>query len=126
MKPATRAWLVLSARDVESTEILFRSRRPSQSSSICFHAQQAIEKALKGRLTEAGIPFPKRHDTVELLELLEPVEPLFEGFRIALGALAAYAVDVRYEEDMPTREQVRYAMKVMREVCRLVRERLGE
>jgi hypothetical protein len=36
----------------------------------CFHAQQAVEKAIKGLLTSLGIGFPKRHDLNLLNELL--------------------------------------------------------
>ncbi len=37
---------------------------------LCFHAQQATEKALKAVLVANGIPFPKTHNIRTLLEFL--------------------------------------------------------
>ena len=56
-----------------------------------FHAQQAVEKALKAWLACVGVCFPKTHD----LRVLEP-------FR-QLERLGAYAVMFRYDafEGMP-------------------------
>jgi len=38
---------------------------------LCFHAQQAAEKAIKALLIKRGIEFPYVHDVAELLTLLE-------------------------------------------------------
>jgi HEPN domain-containing protein len=38
---------------------------------IVFHAQQAIEKALKATLVAREIEFPKTHDLAELTEIIE-------------------------------------------------------
>lgn len=38
---------------------------------LCFDAQQAAEKAIKAILVERQIPFPKTHDIVDLLTLLQ-------------------------------------------------------
>lgn len=40
---------------------------------LCFHAQQAAEKALKALLVARGIPFPWTHNLRTLLDLLVPV-----------------------------------------------------
>jgi HEPN domain-containing protein len=37
----------------------------------CFHAQQCAEKALKGLLSDRGIPFPRTHVLEVLLDLLK-------------------------------------------------------
>jgi HEPN domain-containing protein len=39
-----------------------------QDSLAGFHAQQAVEKALKGVLAHAQVPFRRTHDIAELLD----------------------------------------------------------
>lgn len=67
--------------------------RPEQ---ICFHAQQAAEKAIKAVLLSCEIGFPFTHDIEELLEVAESngVE-LPDSIRNA-GILTPYAVETRY------------------------------
>src|SRR5207244_968745 len=38
---------------------------------LCFHTQQAAEKAIKARLIRRGIAFPYIHDLAQLLTLVE-------------------------------------------------------
>jgi HEPN domain-containing protein len=39
---------------------------------LCYHAQQAAEKALKALLVARRVPFPKVHDLKKLMALLPP------------------------------------------------------
>lgn len=64
--------------------------------AACFHAQQCAEKYLKARLVEAGIEFSKPHDLGALLDLLVPVEMIWESLRFELDSLTDRAVEVRY------------------------------
>lgn len=61
-----------------------------------FHAQQAVEKALKSVLAKAGIAFRRTHDIAELLDLLDdsglPAPPHADR----LDELNPYAVEMRY------------------------------
>jgi HEPN domain-containing protein len=71
---------------------------------IGFHAQQCVEKALKGFLTVQQIPFERRHDLSYLLDLCIPLDPAFEQFRAAADGLTPYAVEFRYPDvltDLP-------------------------
>lgn len=62
---------------------------------LCFHAQQATEKALKAVLIANGIPFPKTHNIRTLLELLpQNVTPSQEIQGASI--LTDYAVISRY------------------------------
>jgi HEPN domain-containing protein len=38
---------------------------------VCFHAQQAVEKAIKAVLLSRGIEFPLTHDIEDLLQIAE-------------------------------------------------------
>lgn len=70
---------------------------PSLHDSLLgFHAQQAVEKALKAVLAHAGVVFRRTHDIAELLDLLSdaglPVPPHADR----LDELNPYAVEMRY------------------------------
>lgn len=65
-------------------------------SHAAFHAQQAVEKAIKGVFVHRGLSFPRTHDLQDLIELLQT-----RGIGWPFGAdevepLAAYAVHARY------------------------------
>lgn len=63
---------------------------------VCFHAQQAAEKAIKAVLLSRRIEFPLTHDIEQLLEIGEISGlPLPENVREA-GILSPYAVETRY------------------------------
>jgi HEPN domain-containing protein len=63
---------------------------------VCFHTQQAAEKAIKAVLLSQEIEFPLTHDLEELLEVAERngIE-LPENVQEA-GLLTPYAVETRY------------------------------
>jgi HEPN domain-containing protein len=64
---------------------------------IGFHAQQAVEKALKSVIVLAGVEIPRSHNTGLLLALLEDAGwDIPEGLR-DLGWLTDWAVTTRYE-----------------------------
>jgi hypothetical protein len=61
-----------------------------------FHAQQAVEKALKAWLSLVGVEYPRTHDLEELLELLEEhAEAILDAF-YDLVDLTDFAVPFRY------------------------------
>jgi HEPN domain-containing protein len=62
---------------------------------LCFHAQQASEKALKAVLLSKGIVFPRTHDLAYLMDLL-PQEMTVAPAIIDLPSLTKYAVQERY------------------------------
>ena len=64
-----------------------------------FHAEQAVEKALKAWLTTAGARYPKVHDIRLLLKLLTDAgQAVPEPFR-RLVYLTAFAAQFRYEQN---------------------------
>ena len=67
--------------------------------SLCFHAQQAAEKAIKAVLLANNIPFPRTHHIGTLLDLLpQNIAPPHEIQDSAI--LTDYAVISRYPEDV--------------------------
>lgn len=88
-------WLLHAASDV-ALAIAGQKEKGVLPHQICFHAQQAAEKALKAVLLHHKIEFPLTHDLTQLLGLLEeagiPVPPDFS----AVDTLTPYAVETRY------------------------------
>jgi HEPN domain-containing protein len=63
---------------------------------VCFHAQQAVEKAVKAVLLARDINFPLTHDIETLIGLAEESGLAFpEDFKNA-GTLTPYAAETRY------------------------------
>ncbi len=64
--------------------------------AVCFHAQQAVEKYIKGLLQQNRIPFGKTHDLSTLLHLALPAFPRLEKLSDDLEWLSVFAVEFRY------------------------------
>lgn len=93
--------------------------------TICFHAQQCIEKYTKAFLVSAGIEFPKTHDIEELIVLM-PVHA-----RPALSAeeqrrLTAYATATRYpgNNEEVSLTEARIAVKIAIQIRKKIRSLL--
>jgi HEPN domain-containing protein len=98
----------------------------SPTDTPCFHAQQAIEKALKALLTASQVAFPRTHDLLRLLDLALPLLPDLAGYRVQFADMESYAVDIRYP-DMgfdPSREDAIAALVVAEEVVAKIRTAL--
>ena len=100
MKPLSLEWVEKAEGDFHSLEREVRARKYPNYDAACFHAQQCAEKYLKGRLTEAGISFPKTHDLVLLLDRILSVEPLWEVHRDDLAVLSGFGVEFRYPGEL--------------------------
>jgi HEPN domain-containing protein len=90
-------WLVRADNDlITARQTLLLLDSPTDTP--CFHAQQAIEKALKALLTYRQIAFPRTHDLLRLLDLTLLLLPDLEEFRERFADMEAYAVDIRYPD----------------------------
>lgn len=77
-------------------------------SVVGFHAQQAVEKALKAVLAFTGDDFPWTHDLRHLIDRLEARETPLPASLREVNVLAPWAVEFRYGEtidDLLEREQ---------------------
>ena len=91
----------------------------------CFHCQQLAEKYLKALLCEHGLPVPKTHNLVDLLNRLLIVDATLERFRLRLRRLMRYAVDYRYPGIHASTRQARSALRMATEFRDEVRRRLS-
>ncbi|MDA8325330.1 MAG: HEPN domain-containing protein [Nitrospiraceae bacterium] len=88
--------------------------------TVCFHAQQCIEKYLKAFLVMKNIAFPKTHDIVSIVGLLPAMPILMSTDEQEL--LTGYAVTVRYPGDVePSLTEARNAVKIARRVRKDIR-----
>ena len=65
----------------------------------CFHAQQAVEKAIKGVMHRENIEFRRTHDLEELAALLAGVGVAVPVSLDCLRRLTPYAVEFRYDDE---------------------------
>ena len=85
------------ARDDFRAIEAFRDLPDVATAIFGFHAEQAVEKALKAWLTTAGASYPEVHDIRLLLKLLTDAgQTVPEPFR-RLAYLTAFAAQFRYE-----------------------------
>jgi HEPN domain-containing protein len=82
-------------RDRKTFRILLQSCDAPIETTL-FHAQQAIEKAIKAALVERGIVFRRTHDLVELAELAARQGIDLPVPMDLLMRLGPYAVEFRY------------------------------
>ena len=104
-------WLARAGGDL----VLARQPLPDGAfyEDLCFHAQQAAEKALKALLIHLKKPFPKTHGLAALMDLLPGDLPLPPVIRQA-AALTHFATTARYSFDEPavTKKEHREAVEM--------------
>ncbi|MEK6767111.1 MAG: HEPN domain-containing protein [Planctomycetota bacterium] len=103
------SWLQYANSDLE----LARVSKPQNVlfETLCFHAQQAAEKAIKALLIAKEITFPKTHSIRMLLDLLPPeVKQPPEVQESAI--LTDYAVISRYPGDLEAIDEEEYQRAV--------------
>jgi len=112
MQPDVVEWISKAEADWETAQREFRVRRKPNFDAVCFHAQQCVEKYLKARLIISAIKFPKTHDRVALLALVQEAEPLWEPWKEHLATLTHYAVTVRYPGESAERADAAKVLKL--------------
>ena len=85
---------------------------------LCFHAQQAAEKAIKAVYVECGLVFRFIHDLDELLSGLERKGVPIPQEVNDVGILTTYAWEARYPgvSEPVTEDEYREAVKVAQKV----------
>ncbi len=100
MKPhieEARRSLRLASRDIKAFDVL-KDASDIDLATVCFHAQQAIEKSLKAILFIHQIEARRTHDLVQLAQLLRQygVEPPATDEQ--MSRLNPFAVMLRYDD----------------------------
>jgi len=120
-------WVKKAEHDLTTARVVLENR-PEVTDTVCFHAQQCVEKALKAYLTSANVHVEKTHHLPYLLDRCSAVFPQFEELRQHARALTDYAVEARYVDDwrdIPG-EEARNAVDMAEEALAFVKLRLAE
>lgn len=120
-----REWVVKAENDLKTAAHTLKMAKGCPSDTVCFHAQQCVEKYLKAFLVIKGIDFPRTHDIERLVALL----PENIWLRLSIEEqrrLTAYATVTRYPGEYEpilfaeAQQSVRIARRVRKELRSLL------
>lgn len=118
-------WVARAENDFKSAAHLLKMKNYCPTDTVCFHAQQCIEKYLKVLLVMQGTDFPKTHDLERLLALIpRPKRP--ELANEEQDRLTDYATITRYPGDYEpiSLAEARRAVRIARRVRTEIRKTL--
>ena len=112
-----KEWIARAEDDWVTASHVLKLGKDCPTGSVCFHAQQCVEKYLKAVHVLNGREFPRTHDIEELFALL----PVLQRPPLRIedqGLLSTYAVSVRYptDEKPASLSTAREAVKLARRV----------
>jgi HEPN domain-containing protein len=120
-----RAWVIKAEHDLLTAAHTLILGAACPTDTVCFHAQQCVEKYIKALLVYRATPFSKTHDIAALRALLPPrLRPKLDA--AIQKRLTRYATVRRYPdvEPDPPLPEARRAVAVARRVRREVRKHL--
>ncbi len=90
-----RESIIKAKNDLKNASHTLKMSKGCPTDTVCFHAQQCVEKYLKALLVFRGVHFPRTHDIEQL------VSPLPESIWLRLSIaerrrLTAYTAVTRY------------------------------
>jgi HEPN domain-containing protein len=116
-----REWLAKAENDLKTAAHTLKLGADCPTDTVCFHAQQCVEKYVKAVLVLQGIDFPKTHDLENLAGLL-PGRVRLSLSAEEQGRLTDYATGARYPGwgDIPLAE-ARRAVTIARRLRKEIR-----
>lgn len=122
-----RQWMQKADNDLRTAQgtLFFPDNCPYDT--VCFHAQQCVEKCLKAALVCVQAPFRKTHDLEELFLML-PSSLVLPASPGELARLTPHATNSRYPDDWRPieREEAEWAVGMAGRVAEAVRSWLSE
>lgn len=120
-----REWILKAENDLTNASHTLRLAAQCPTDTVCFHAQQCVEKYLKALLTYNNVEFPKTHNigilTAFLPKSFQPVLSVEEQSRLTdFATVSRYPGDY---EDISLAE-ARKAVVAARRVRGFVRKNL--
>jgi HEPN domain-containing protein len=120
-----REWTTKGDNDLKNAVHTLKLGKECPTDTVCFHAQQCVEKYLKAFLVALEKPFPKTHDIESLVSLMP------KDLRLGLTTeeqrrLTEYATVLRYPgpyEAIPlteAKQAVKLAQRVQRKIQKLL------
>ncbi len=124
MKALVAEWIRKAEADAGTAKREVAVKEDTNWDAVCFHAQQAVEKYIKGLLQQNEISFAKTHDLSILLHLALPVFPELEKLSDDLEWLSAFAVEFRYPGEEAIDQDAESALATMERVLAVLREKI--
>lgn len=119
---AARQWVEKAEHDLRNAEHTLTLKEDCPFDTVCFHAQQCVEKYLKALLLVHSVDFPRTHDLRVLMQLVSLHREL--GLEMSeMVALNRYTVEARYPGDWEpiTRDDAEEAVAIARKARKAVR-----
>lgn len=125
LKDYVEKWSFRANEDIAVIDRLMQSDPQAYTSSICFHAQQAVEKHLKALLAYRNVDFPRTHDVDYLLRERQRMTA-GELDHIDLKSLTDFRVSARYPDDfyVPDLSEATYYAETARAVQKVILEQI--
>ena len=107
MAPEVAKWLELADLDYSVAKHLLETHHPIPVAIVCYHCQQAAEKAVKALILYFGIAdvIPKKHDISYLLDQVKGRITIDEKYYDYADTLTPYGVAVRYPNELQLEER---------------------
>ena len=116
-----RKWFEKAEDDLIVATHVFENLYPKQIEISCYHAQQAVEKVLKGFLIHSDVDAPKSHNLVALCQLCSNQNESFSAFMAVCAELTPYGVMLRYPNSSDiSEEKARMALRAAKEIYDVV------
>lgn len=117
-------WLFRAREDIAVMQYLEKAGVGNYTSTICFHAQQAVEKYLKAFLILHDIDFPRTHDVDYLLLECRKIDR--SNFKFDFKSLTEFGVSLRYPDDfyIPGLNETKEYLEIALEVKETVEKKL--
>lgn len=112
MNATVREWVEKAEKDLATARREMQAVEDPNYDAVCFHAQQGIEKLMKGLLIYLGAVPPKLHDLAYLDQLLAPVCPGWSWPIEELRFLTRAAVAFRYPGESADRDEAAQALEI--------------
>jgi HEPN domain-containing protein len=125
LQKKVRRWIEYGNADLRLAEIGFSMGENAPFHLIAFHAQQSVEKYLKGCLVFFGVDVPYTHNLIHLMSLCPGYEE-WEGSLQELKILTQYSISTRYPgvDTEVTEQEARDALEIARRAIDTIRSNL--
>ncbi len=111
MNGTVKEWLAKGERDYQTARREFEVGDSPNYDAVCFHAQQCIEKTMKGLLIHHRLAPPRTHSLVHLYDLLKPVCPTLVCAVEDLRHLTTVGATFRYPGESADHEDAEQALE---------------
>jgi HEPN domain-containing protein len=112
MNATVKEWLDKAEKDFATARRESAATINPNYDAVCFHAQQCVEKLMKGLLIHLEVIPTKTHDLAYLNQLLAPVCPDWSWPLAELRFLTRAAVAFRYPGEAADREDAQQALQI--------------